>query len=78
MTASLLQPPPAPFPEEHVRTGRRVSRPAGGRPTTLAESLAGALRAAHAGEVAECPVCRAGMRLQGSAARCGGCGSTVW
>ena len=74
MTSMLLQPPLT----AHPRVGEdRESRPAGNRPTTLAERLEGALRTAYARGAAECPVCRGELLPAGRAARCGGCGSTV-
>jgi hypothetical protein len=51
--------------------------PAGRRPATLEARLEEVLREAQGTGAAECPVCHAGMRRQGAAARCGSCGSVV-
>ena len=71
MTSALLESPLSLFAEA------RRSQPAGGRGITLEERLEHAWRAVHAEGLAECPVCHAGMRAEGSAARCAGCGSTL-
>jgi hypothetical protein len=72
MTSALLESPPVSLFAE-----RRRADPAGGRGTTLEERLERALRAVRAEGQAECPVCHAGMRLEGQAGRCTGCGSTL-
>ena len=71
MTGALLESPRSLFADAD-----RI-RPAGGRGLTLEERLEGALRAAQSEGHAECPVCRAGMRSEGAAARCTSCGSTL-
>ena len=71
MTTALLDSPPSLFEEA------RRSRPPGGRGITLEERLEDALRSVRADGLAECPVCRAGMRADCGAARCAGCGSRL-
>jgi hypothetical protein len=71
MTAALLESPLSLFAEA------RRAQPAGGRGITLEERLEDAWRASRTEGVAECPVCHAGMRAEGDAARCAGCGSTL-
>jgi hypothetical protein len=71
MTSALLESPLSLFAET------RRARPAGGGGTTLEERLDEAWRAVRAEGQAECPVCRARMRLQDGAGRCTGCGSTL-
>jgi tRNA(Ile2) C34 agmatinyltransferase TiaS len=56
---------------------RRALRPAGERRPTLAERLESTLRAAHAHEAADCPLCHGPMHAAGGAARCESCGSTL-
>jgi hypothetical protein len=48
-----------------------------GRPATLEERLDRIWRALSAGERADCPICRAPMRLEDGAGRCGSCGSRL-
>jgi hypothetical protein len=71
MTTALLESPLSLFGE-----ARRL-RPAGGRGITLEELLESTLRSAHAGGVAECPVCRGRMHAEDGAVRCSGCGSAL-
>ena len=71
MTAAQLERPQPLFAEA------RRSRPAEGRGSTLEERLESALRAVRSEGLAECPVCRAGMRAEGGAACCSGCGATL-
>ena len=71
MTTALLESPLSLF------AGTRRPGPAGGGDMTLEERLEVAWRAVQTEGAAECPVCRAGMRREGAAARCTGCGSTL-
>jgi tRNA(Ile2) C34 agmatinyltransferase TiaS len=71
MTTALLEAPLSLFGE-----ARRL-RPADGSGITLEELLERTLRSARADGVAECPVCHARMQVEGEAARCSGCGSTL-
>jgi tRNA(Ile2) C34 agmatinyltransferase TiaS len=71
MTAALLTSPPSLF------AAARRSGPADRRGVTLEERLEWSWRAVQAEGRAECPVCRAGMRSDGSVARCSGCGSKL-
>jgi hypothetical protein len=71
MTPALLDSPLSRFAE------RGRTRPPGGGGATLEERLEAAWRAVRAEGRAECPVCRSPMRLDGGAARCGGCGSVL-
>jgi hypothetical protein len=71
MTTALLESRLSLFSE-----ARRLE-PARGRGITLEELLESTLRAAQAGGVAECPVCRARMHAEAGAAQCSGCGSTL-
>jgi tRNA(Ile2) C34 agmatinyltransferase TiaS len=72
MTTALIESPLPLFGEA------RRPRPAGGRGITLEELLETTLRSARTSGVAECPVCRARMHAQDGAARCPGCGSTLF
>jgi hypothetical protein len=71
MTSALLESPLSLFAE-----ARRPGA-AGRGGQTLEERLETAWRAAQTEGTAECPVCRAGMRREGAAARCTGCGTTL-
>jgi hypothetical protein len=71
MSTALLESPLSLFGET------RRPRPAGGGGVTLEERLEAAWRAVQTEGAAECPVCQAGMRRDGAAARCTGCGSTL-
>jgi hypothetical protein len=71
MSAAVLEAPATLFGEAPD------AGPAGGRRTTLAELLDGTWRAARGGAEAECPICRAAMRLEAGAVRCGGCGTRL-
>jgi hypothetical protein len=71
MTTALLESPLSLFGE----AGR--PRPAGGNGPTLEGRLEAAWRTVQTQGAAECPVCHAGMRREGAAARCTGCGSTL-
>ena len=71
MTAAQLEPPQPLFAE--ARRFRPADRPG----TTLEERLESALRAVRSEGLAECPVCRAGMRAEGGSACCTGCGATL-
>jgi hypothetical protein len=48
-----------------------------GRRSTLEELLESRWQAARAEGEAECPVCSATLQLEGSQARCRGCGATL-
>jgi hypothetical protein len=72
VSAALLDrplPSPAPDAREHRRPRARRG--------TLEQRLEGAWARLAADGVTECPVCRASMRLDDGAARCGGCGSIL-
>jgi tRNA(Ile2) C34 agmatinyltransferase TiaS len=71
MTSALLETPLSLLDEP------RGAGLAFGRGTTLEERLEQALNRVRAERQAECPVCRAPMRLEGAAGRCTGCGSTL-
>jgi hypothetical protein len=71
MTTALLESPLSLFAEA------RRGQPAGGRGMTLEERLEDVWRAVQAEGVAECPVCRAGMRAEDDVACCTRCGSTL-
>ena len=72
MTTALLEPPLSLFAE------RRCAGPPGTGGVTLEERLEATWRAVRADGRAACPVCRSAMRLDGGAARCTGCGSTLF
>jgi len=71
MTTAILESPLSLFGEA------RRSGPAPGAGITLEELLEGTLRSARTDGLAECPVCHARMEVEGEAARCSGCGSTL-
>jgi hypothetical protein len=52
-------------------------REAGGARPTLEELLDATWRSANAHAQADCPMCRAPMRLEQGRARCEGCGTTL-
>jgi hypothetical protein len=54
----------------------RAHRPSG-RSRTLAELLDDTLRAARSAAPADCPMCHEPMQLDGGAAHCGSCGTTL-
>jgi hypothetical protein len=68
MSSALLEAPAPLF----------AAGPAGGRRPTLEELLESRWRTARAEGEADCPVCRATMRLEGEQARCGGCGTALF
>jgi tRNA(Ile2) C34 agmatinyltransferase TiaS len=70
MTTAILESPLSLFGQ-----ARRSGPATAG--TTLEELLERTLRSARADGVAECPVCHARMEVDGEAARCSGCGSTL-
>ena len=53
------------------------SRRPSGRSRTLAELLDDTLRAARSAAPADCPMCNEPMQLDGGAAHCGSCGTTL-
>jgi hypothetical protein len=72
MSAALLDPPLPLLAADRPERGR-----AGPRRQTLEQCLDSAWRRLSSDGVTECPVCHAPMRLEGTAGRCGGCGSTL-
>jgi hypothetical protein len=62
-------------------TGSRLSgsraNPQPGRGVTLAERLDGLWATLHTDGDAECPICRATMRLRHGVGECRGCGSKL-
>lgn len=71
MSTALLQPPARLFGESPRRAG------SGGRPMTLEERLRATWRAVNAEGVADCPLCGSRMRLRGTDAECGSCGTRL-
>jgi hypothetical protein len=71
MSTVLLEVPARLFgksPWEAAASGRRV---------TLEERLRATWRAAHAGGVADCPLCESRMTWRDDAAECGSCGTRL-
>jgi hypothetical protein len=71
VSAALLEAPARPAT---VRAGGET---AGGSRATLEELLEATWHGALGQGQAECPVCRATMRMEGGGAHCRGCGSAL-
>lgn len=71
MTPAVLEAP------QSLLREAKAARRHGPRRLSLEERLSATWSAVSAGAAAECPVCRASMRLADGSARCCGCGSTL-